>query len=377
LPALALTAALAVLFETTRLLRGGLGNVAWFFVWGMVISLPRAIHAPYLDPSGVWTVFRSVVPAARAIIPGYKDAFSLGVTDQSVRAFPGFHWDGIDWTSGEILLRVAWFGVALGIVLLATLFFDRFDPAQARTLSDAEPKAKDKALEAQAFQAHSSVRAATAVSIALAPLADGGRTSNFGRILAAELRLALKGYRWWWYAVAAGLSIAQAAVPLEISKGPLLSAAWIWPILIWSELGTREARFGTRQLLFSCPRVLPRQLPAAWLAGVLLAALAGGGTALRLAVGGQGAALFAWAVGALFIPSLALALGVWTGTSRFFEGLYTAIWYVGPLNHVPGFDFTGGGSGSMAGRFAWLYLGISMLLLMAAFGRRARQLRGI
>src|SRR5690349_8125272 len=73
LPALALTAALAVLFETTRLLRGGLGNVAWFFVWGMVISLPRAIHAPYLDPSGVWTVFRSVVPAARAIIPGYKD----------------------------------------------------------------------------------------------------------------------------------------------------------------------------------------------------------------------------------------------------------------------------------------------------------------
>lgn len=81
--------------------------------------------------------------------------------------------------------------------------------------------------------------------------------------------------------------------------------------------------------------------------------------------------------GALFIPSLALALGVWTGTSRFFEGLYTAIWYIGPLNRVPGLDFTGGGSGPLAGRFAWLYLAVSATLLAAALARRARQLRGI
>jgi len=196
-------------------------------------------------------------------------------------------------------------------------------------------------------------------------------------IFVAELRLALKGYPWWWYAVTVGLVIAQAAAPLEISRGLLLSAAWIWPILIWSALGTREARFGTQQLLFSCPRILPRQLPAAWLAGVTLAALLGTGTALRLGVAGQAAALFAWAAGALFIPSLALALGVWTGTSRFFEGLYTTLWYIGPLNRVRGLDFTGGGSGPQAGQFAWMYLSISAILLAAAFARRARQLRGM
>ncbi len=377
LPALALTAALAVLFETTRLLRSGFGNVVWFFLWGLVIGLPGAIDMPRFDPSGLWTVFRSVVPAARATIPGYEDAFSLTVADKSVRVFPGFHWEGIDWTSSEILLRVAWLGVAFGLVLLGALFFDRFDPARTRALSHAKPKAKDGAAEAQASQAPSCTKAPTAASITLAPLADGGRASNFARIFVAELYLALKGYRWWWYAVAVGLVIAQAAVPLEISRGLLLSAAWIWPILIWSALGTREARFGTQQVLFSCARVLPRQLLAAWLAGVLLAALLGAGTALRLGASGQATALFAWAVGALFIPSLALALGVWTETSRFFEGLYTAVWYIGPLNRVPGLDFTGGGSGPLAGRFAWLYLGISALLLMSAFARRARQLRGI
>jgi hypothetical protein len=257
------------------------------------------------------------------------------------------------------------------------LFFDRFDPARTRSQSYAKPKAKAGTSEVQASEALSSTEAPAVVPTALEPLADGVRASNFMRIFAAELRLSVKGYRWWWYAVAAGLVIAQAAVPLNVSRGLLLSAAWIWPILIWSALGTREARFGTQQLLFSCPRILPRQLFAAWLAAVVLTTILGAGTALRLGVTGQATALFAWAAGALFVPSLALALGVWTGTSRFFEGLYTALWYIGPLNRVRGIDFTGGGSGAQAGQFAWLYMAISGILLAAAFARRARQLRGM
>jgi len=374
-PALALTAALALLFETVRILRGGFGNIVWFFLWGLVIGLPGAIDVPRFDPSGLWTVFRSVVPAARATIPGYENAFSLTVADRSVRVFPGFHWQGIDWTSSEVLLRITWLVVALGLILLSALFFDRFDPARGRMQSHAKPRAKHGASEIEAHPAPSSIRTLTA-SFSLSSLHESGRGSNFIGVLVAELRLALKGCPWWWYAVAVGLVIAQAAAPIEMSRGLLLSAAWIWPILIWSALGTREARFGTQQLLFSCPRVLSRQLPAAWLASVIVTALLGAGTALRLGVTGQTTALFAWAAGALFVPSLALALGVWTGTSRFFEGFYTALWYIGPLNRVPGLDFTGGGSGAMADRFAWLYLSLSVILLTVALARRARQLRG-
>jgi hypothetical protein len=172
------------------------------------------------------------------------------------------------------------------------------------------------------------------------------------------------------------LLIAQFAAPLEISRGPLLAFAWIWPILIWSALGTREARFGTEQLLFSCARILPRQFPAEWVVGILVAALTGLGAGVRLALAGQHAGLLAWAAGAMFVPSLALALGVWSGTSKFFEGLYTALWYVGPLNRVPGLDFTGGANGLQAGRDARLYLAIAAILVGAAFFRRARQLRG-
>jgi hypothetical protein len=38
---------------------------------------------------------------------------------------------------------------------------------------------------------------------------------------------------------------------------------------------------------------------------------------------------------------MALALGVTTGTRKFFEALYTAWWYVGPLHHTPQADFMG------------------------------------
>jgi hypothetical protein len=52
-------------------------------------------------------------------------------------------------------------------------------------------------------------------------------------MVAAELRLMLKGVSKWWYLVVVGLWIASVASPLEISRG-LLIAIWIWPLLLWS-----------------------------------------------------------------------------------------------------------------------------------------------
>ncbi len=57
LPAMALTAALALLFETLPILRGGLGNVAWFFFWAILgIGLPEISGNHRLDPMGLMTI---------------------------------------------------------------------------------------------------------------------------------------------------------------------------------------------------------------------------------------------------------------------------------------------------------------------------------
>jgi hypothetical protein len=373
---MAMTAAMALLFETFSFLRGGFGNVLWFFLWTFGITLPVVTGLPQLDPSGIWVVHESMVPAARAGIPGYVDTFSLSVAAKSVRVATGFHWNGVEWTAGVVTQRLAWTALAFALVLCGALFFDRFDPASSRRRSGARPRSEGAATPAGAALESATARPHIATSTHLTPLASGALHSGAWRLLVAELQLALKGYRWWWYAVAGGLLIAQFAAPLDVSRGPLLAVAWIWPILVWSALGTREARFGTEQLLFSCARILPRQFPAAWIAGILVAALTGLGAAVRLALAGQSAGLLAWAAGVLFIPSLALALGVWSGTSKFFEGLYTALWYLGPINRAPGLDFTGSANGPQAGRYALLYLGVAATLVAAAFFRRARQLRG-
>jgi hypothetical protein len=140
-------------------------------------------------------------------------------------------------------------------------------------------------------------------------------------------------------------------------------------------MGTRESRFGTRGLLFSSPRNLLRQLPACYLAGFAVAAISGSVVAVRLLIAGQLIGLIAWLAGAFFLPSLALASGIASGTGKVFEALLTVLWYIGPMNHTPGLDFTGAANGPLAIHYAFAYAAIGAALLVFAFFTRARQLR--
>ncbi|MFZ0803194.1 MAG: hypothetical protein WAN70_13605, partial [Terriglobales bacterium] len=99
----------------------------------------------------------------------------------------------------------------------------------------------------------------------------------------------------------------------------------------------------------------------------IVAMLTSGGYALRLLTGGDWQGLLAWFAGALFIPSLAFALGVCSGTSKPFEAIYTVWWYLGPLNHAPGFDFIGGTPAASRPVF---YFVLTVVLVTAAYGGR-------
>ena len=103
--------------------------------------------------------------------------------------------------------------------------------------------------------------------------------------------------------------------------------------------------------------------------------LTGMGTALRLIGARDWNGLLAWAVGVLFIPSLALASGTWSGSSKPFEALYTVLWYVGPMNGLSALDFMGALPESTAAGVHWIYLGISILLIALACLGRWRQIR--
>jgi hypothetical protein len=382
LPAMVLTGALAVLFESVPVLRGGIGNVAWFFTWTFMVALPAITGLEWLDFTGLFAVMNGITRAARAAIPGYNGEFAFQIEfSRKTIVAGGLRWPGIRWDLAHVFLRLEWIGIAIAFVLFASLFFDRFDPARSRASARAGHRARQPApppLSPLLREEGSNIAPVESPrSSAVTHLTPLTSAQSWGllEMFRAELRLALKGYSWWWYAAAGGLLVAQCVAPLEVSRGPLLTAAWIWPVLLWSAMGAREARHGTEQIVFACPGILRRQLPAEWLAGVLIAVVTGGGVAARLFAAADYPGVLGWFAGALFIPSLALALGVWAKSSRPFEGLFTALWYSGPLNRVPGLDFTGGANGTHTIEYACVYIILAAGLLAAAFWRRRWQLR--
>jgi hypothetical protein len=193
-------------------------------------------------------------------------------------------------------------------------------------------------------------------------------------MLLAELRLLFKGIRWWWFIAFAGLNVTGLLLPTESARQYLLPVAWILPLALWSALGTREKRHNTDQLIFSAPHPLSRQFPLVWLAGVAVALVAGLGVAVNLVLADDWLHLLAWCTGALFIPTLALALGVWSGSCKLFEVVYMLWWYAGPINRMESLNFMGTDSNLQLRRVLVYGLFTISLFALAVIGRK-RQIK--
>ena len=377
LSAVSLTAALAVLFETIPGLRGGAGNIAYFFLWCFLLSTsvtplssgkPAGSRTFVSDYTGIAAITGQMQAQVHQLDPEYRGGteFKIGSLDRTTKTFL---WPGLKWTPMILLGRAFWLVVAISLTLLAAGLFDRFDPAR-QNLSLKRDRKRHAAATQPVEGATPQARRAQFTAADLTPLTHRRGRSRFVALVLAELRLMLWGRPWWWYTVATGLFAACLFTPLADARSGIILVAWLWPALLWSQLGTRESRFSTQALIFSAPHAFPRQVMVSWTAGVLLAVITGGGLGLHLAFARDREGLFAWGVGTLFIPALALMLGVFTETPKAFEAIYSIWWYIGPLHHIRNLDFIGTDSASST---PTLYLAASMgLLLVSCFWRKVR-----
>lgn len=392
-PVMALVAAFAVLFETIPFLRGAFGNVAWFFLWvGLIVNPPTLVSAPsktstgpnWLDAGGTGLIIEEILDAGSAHIANFnRSNYSIGI-NIGPQNRETFVWEGIDWTGAIAASRAAWLVVAIGIVLVAVPFFDRFDPARAgfgrgrlrRKVRSALPDPNGAApapVEGPVVEPAAGLlvpgrfeQAGSGPAVAVRPGA-----LNLLPMTVAELRMALKGFRPWWYLVAAGLVVAGVFAPLSVAIH-LWPFSWIWPLPAWSAMGCREKRFGTGDLLASSPRPLARQLPAAILAGLTIAIVTGAAIGLRQVLAGDLPGFSAWLAGALFIPAFAYAAGAWTGSGKFFEVSYLLLWYAGPLQGFGPLDFMGTTPAAIESGAPGRFLGLAALFLALGVVRRAR-----
>lgn len=319
LPTMGLVAGIATLFDAVRPLRGLAGSAVYLvlFVGGLGAGLLQAA-----DPSGIG----SLMPAISATCAASYGAACASGLSVGIVLFEGvlqtFVWPGMAWSLAVVVGQWLWAGVGLLLVLAAVPLFDGFVAHRGQRAPVAANSPPPDELPA-----------VLAVLPRVLSRASPAR-HTFGRVLLAELRLLVQGQPWWWYVGAAGLVAACALSPLEVARQWLLPVAWLWPLLRWSELGSRERCYRTAPLLLSVPRATRRRLPAAWLAGATVALLLGAGAALALAGAGDWPGLAGLGVTALLIPALALAVGVWSGSPRLFELLALLPWY-GALNGIP------------------------------------------
>jgi hypothetical protein len=361
------------LFESIPFLQGGFGNIVYFFAFIMFVPLFMENNAlknyPAFEPMGLGLLASEMGKAVSAIHPDYNGDFTLGGGMVGVTTTTTFTWNGIHWTPEFIFARFSLIALALALTFLAALFFDRFDPSRNKPR-----RMKNSASDATAVAAPTSQALPTLhlTPLTLSPLGNtAANRFSFFTVLIVELKLLLKGQRWWWYAVTAGVIIACATSPSVITREIILPIVWVWPILIWSTMGGREIHNNVQQLVFSSALPLWRQLPAQWLAGFIVTLIMASGAVLRFAMDGDRIGLIALLSGAFFIPSLALASGVWSGTSKLFEILYMTTWYLGPLNKVTELDFIGSHSNGSP----QLFIPFSIALIVVAIFGRSRQLR--
>ncbi len=330
LPSMMFTAAMAVFFESTPGLRGGFGNVVFFIIWTAMIVVPMQTESLRTDVTGIKLAIDRLQSDLRTLAPAYDGHFTLGTESGDKTKATPLVWHGMNWTATDLGWRLLPFGWALALVGCAALWFDRFD-VKAAPRAEKEPSGSR-----WSRLGHFLLKP---LELAIRLLAVVMDRTGFGRMLVAELRLMLLSQAWWWHLAALGLWIFSLTQDPDFSRANLLPSLWLWPMFLWSVMGTRESRERTAPVLFSCPRPVMRQLPALWTAGVLVAFAFASGILIRLLLAGDFGTAVAVSAGAVFVPTLALALGTWSGGSMAFEVIYFAGWYVGPLQHMPSLDF--------------------------------------
>ncbi|GAA2611990.1 ABC transporter permease [Streptomyces tubercidicus] len=375
LPLMALTAAAALLFEAIPLLRAGLGNVLWFFVWAFLAIGGQSPHAP-LGGIGVHQVVRSLGDSmtAQGIDPSRAGEFSLGLTLVS-KPLKTFDWAGFDPNSEYLLTRCLLILIAIALALTPALWFPRFDPARGRELQDppsarsADDREESAPPPVPTVVIQEEPGSARSDTLGNVPRTQVKWGNSAVRLLVGEVRVLLQGIPlWWWAGVLTLTAVSQMVTPATGVTRILLPLAWIWPVLIWSRLGTQRHEHGVEALLGAYPAARRRVL-AEWGAGLLLTAVAGIGPALRMVTGSDGPGLLHWFLGALFIPSFALVLGTLSRTHRLFQAAYLPLWYA-TVNGITPLDFMGalrGPDGLPAGMPPTLLIGATAAMLATTF----------
>ncbi|HEX7680031.1 MAG TPA: hypothetical protein VF713_18015 [Thermoanaerobaculia bacterium] len=337
-----LVSVVAIVFESIPFLSGRFGDVLYFFLYSLSLAfvVNMMMHggaglARYFDFSG----FGYLMEQTHRNF--HTDSMSIGASGFDATKAPmviaGFNLGGGAWAT-----RLVSTLSPIPLLLLAPLFFHRFDPARLRA---AGAKGKRGWMRNINALARPFVRPLAAIPVRGAALTDAMMTFASTPFTVFAL---------------IGITIAALANPASLPIAFALVAVFI------ADVASRDRRAGTTGLIYAAPRLRERFVTWKLSSAAIVALLLLIAPVLHSATA-QRDRLLPLIIGILFIAAAATSLGVISGNPKTFIVLFLTFWYVvvNDKGATKALDFAGFFSTPAIGVMA-MYVGIAIVMLAMA-----------
>lgn len=340
-PTITFVSALAITFESIPFLAGRFGDVVYFFFWavslGSVTSAMEHGHgsvARWFDFSGLGYLF-------------IETRRQLGTTSMSIgrstfdKTKAPIVLDALQLPADALGTRIVATLIPLALLVIAYLFFHRFDPARA----------KAGAVRGGKWTQRVNALARPLARPLMLPFSRGGAIGADASAAIGDAPLTALAFF--------GISIAT----LSAGRGALQVAFAAVAVFV-AGIACREYRAGTLTLVYAAPHLRERfvfwKFASTFAVSLLILIVP------IIQTAKQPAALAAMLIGIAFVSAVATSLGIISTNAKTFIVLFLSFWYivVNDKGATPSFDF----AGFYAARppVMVMYAAIAIVLLAAA-----------
>lgn len=369
-PSIVFVSAIAIFFECTPILRTKFGDVAYFFLWLMVMgSVVAAMEkgigaaaAAYFDVSGFGTLYIQL----KSIY--HTDHLAIGSSPfdaaKGVFVFAGLHAN-----LQTVATRVTAAIWPLALLAFARLFFHRFDPARVRAV----PNEKSRRSWIGRLNLMAKPFARLFVWLGQLVVSSGGRPSLL-RSAATDALATIAAFPLASLAIL-GFALAALASDAKSLLGGVMPIAFAGCAIAIADVACREKRAGTSALVFAAPLLRARFV--AWkFASSLLLALAFLAVPLARAIALRPSSALPLLTGVAFTCAAATAFGIVSANPKAFLVSFLMFWYITSQDRgaTPSLDFAGW-YGTATPLIIAAYAALAVVLLALAQAFHASELR--
>ena len=323
LPMLMAIAAVTLLFESISWLRGGFGNVTYFFIW--VTSIVNTAEGA----TGISSIITQIEADIKRQFPNSVGNTNIGISASSPDdAVLTFVWQGAQLQYEHITGMLFILMIALLAFILAYLFFDRF-----QKIAPVNPPSSKSSFVSKQLTNIGKLFDALLINLT--------RHSSWPRQMRLEFLLLIKGLSSYWYLGLIGLNISQLFVSFEILTSIMIPGSWLFCVLVLSQVGVKARESNTLSLLGYCNLSAFKRLTSLLCAAFILISLSTFAATIRIMILGEWLVLAQILIGMSFSIALAYFCSTLTHTRRTFEVLYPVLWYIGPMQSALYVDYFG------------------------------------